>query len=613
MIVPIALLGAAVFGIHAMGSSKKTTPKSGGGRSYTLDAGLPVPIRDQVLGALTSESDPAQLDALAGAIAPAYPLSAIALRSKSARLRTQNPVSPPSGSSGSNASSDVANVVDPLATIPEPTRSQIADQLARQTDAGALDTYATQLAPIYPAASTLLRVRAMQLRTAAAAAAVSAPPAPPAPTPAPTPPPIIAPTPPAIAAPPVVTPPPIAPAPVVTPPPIVAPPSTAPASSASTSAGLPTTPATVPVTPAPIVTPPSATPPRILSGLDVGMPIEVQKAVAGALTAESDPAKLDGFASAIQAQYPIAAGLLVGKAQMLRARSAAAVAAATPAPALPPAPTTAAPRVPLTMSPYMMGDDRTRVGRNGGRPSGFPFILLRPTDATYPAKIAKEATGFEGNWGEMTSLNPHLAPGGKWMNLAAGDALNIPWEWAPTLARIYQVQTDPGVTPATTPIANAALPMRPASTTSAAIPAAPTPPALPPAPTPPSTSSSSSSSSTPTPTTMFTPVSTLPASTPSAAPIPIAAAPAPAPPQVPDPLLTYVVQPGDSAARITGNIVHDQSRWHELVAANPKKPTSADGNFKSLMPGERLTLPDSWVSTHAPSAAPGGGSSVAFA
>ncbi|MFI5296734.1 MAG: hypothetical protein ACHREM_01440 [Polyangiales bacterium] len=566
MIVPIVLMGAAALGVAAMDRSKKTGRSSGGARrSYTLDAGLPAPIRDQVLAALANESNPDQLDALATAVAPAYPLSAAALRMKATRLRATNPVAPPS------TSADVANASDPLATIPEPTHSQIADQLARQTDASALDTYATQLAPLYPAASTLLRVRAMQLRTAAAAAAVAPPAAPPPPAiaapPIVAPPPII--TPPAIvAAPPVVAPPIVAP-PIVVPPPVAAPPAIA-----SSSAGLPTTPIVPPIAAPPVVMPPPP-PASVVSGLDPGMPIEVQKAVLGALTSETDPAKLEGFGGAIAAQYPVAAGLLVGKAQMLRAR------AATPAPALPPAPTAAAPRVPLTMSPYMMGDDRTRVGRNGGRPSGWPFILLRPSDATYPAKIAKEATGFEGNYGEMTSLNPHLAPGGKWITLVAGDALNVPWEWAPTLARIYQVQTDPGVTPQASPVPNAAPLLRPTSTTTSA---APPPPALPPAPPP-----TSSSSSAP-PTTA-----------------------APAPPQVPDPLLTYVVQAGDSPSRIAGNIVHDQSRWRELVAANPKKPKSADGNFKSLMPGERLTLPDSWTSTHAASPAAAGGSSVAFA
>ncbi len=594
MVIPIVLFGAAALGVAAMDGGKKRKVV---GRRYTLDAELPAPLRDQVLAALASEKSPDKLEAFASAIAPSYPLTASALRTKASVLRYANPASV------------VPNTDDPLAAIPEPAHSQIADQLARQTDPSALETYATQLAPIYPAAATLLRVRAMQVRalTASAAAAATTSPALPAPPPivapptAPTPPPTPAaplPTPPPIAAPiPIATAPTTTTAPLPTPPPIAPTPS-APAPSATTSPGLPTTP-----------TPPIA-PTTILDGLDPGMPIEVRKAVLGAITAETDPSKLEGFASAIQAQYPIAAGLLIGKAQTLRGASASASASPTPTAAPPPTPPTPAPAsTALTRSPYKMGDDLTRVGRNGGRPSGFPFIVLRPTDATYPAKIAKEATGFEGNYGEMTSLNPHLAPDGKWMNLVAGDALNIPWEWAPKLTGRYDVRTDPGVTPATSPVGNAAPLIR--SSTLAPTPSATPTPTLPAAPastTASTTASTPSSSSSATPT--YTPVSTIaPSSSSSVAALP------PTPPQVPDPMLTYVVQPGDSPMRIAGNIVHDQSRWHELVAANPKKRTAADGSFASLMAGERLTLPDSWVSTSlaARSSAPAGGSHAAFA
>jgi hypothetical protein len=570
--VPMVLFGAAALGIVAMDSSSKK--KRGRRRTYTLDADLPVPIRDQVLAALASENDADKLESFATALAPAYPLTAAALRSKANLARVTNRVAP------TDATPDAGgvNAIDPLTSVPEPTRSQIADQLARQTDASALDTYAGQLAPMYPAAATLLRVRAMQIRTAAAAAAIT-PPAPPT-IAAPTPPPIItAPTPPPIAAPPSSTPAPTdatSTAPAPTPPPIVTSPSSTPApSSAASSPGLPTSP---------------VTPPPILDGLDPGMPLEVRKAVLGAITAETDPAKLEGFASAIQAQFPIAAGLLVGKAQTIRGASATPPAIKTSAPATAPSPS-----VPMTMSPYKIGDDLTRVGRNGGRPSGFPFIVIRPSDATYPAKIAKEATGYEGNFGEMTSLNPHLAPDGKWMNLVAGDALNVPWEWAPKLASRYDVRTDPGVTPSTSPVPNAA-PLLRSSTTSA--PMAVTPPMLPAAPT--STSSAA-------PSTTFTPVSTI-------APSLSSSAPSAPPPQVPDPMLTYVVQPGDNPSHIAKILVHDERRWRELVAANPKKRTTPDGNFASLMPGERLTLPDAWVSTSlaARSSAPGG-SHAAFA
>lgn len=71
---------------------------------------------------------------------------------------------------------------------------------------------------------------------------------------------------------------------------------------------------------------------------------------------------------------------------------------------------------------------------------------------------------------------------------------------------------------------------------------------------------------------------------------PIAPSPAPAPP----PAATYVVQAGDTPSVIAEKLAHDGKHWPELVAANPGKPTSADGSFASLRPGETLHLPASW-------------------
>jgi nucleoid-associated protein YgaU len=57
---------------------------------------------------------------------------------------------------------------------------------------------------------------------------------------------------------------------------------------------------------------------------------------------------------------------------------------------------------------------------------------------------------------------------------------------------------------------------------------------------------------------------------------------------------TYAVLAGDNPSKIAQKIVHDGRRWPELVAANPQKPRAANGNFKTLLPGEILTLPASW-------------------
>jgi nucleoid-associated protein YgaU len=59
-------------------------------------------------------------------------------------------------------------------------------------------------------------------------------------------------------------------------------------------------------------------------------------------------------------------------------------------------------------------------------------------------------------------------------------------------------------------------------------------------------------------------------------------------------LRTYRVVGGDSPSRIAKKLTGNDARWPELVAANPQKPKKPDGTFKSLQPGEVLTIPSSW-------------------
>jgi hypothetical protein len=173
--------------------------------------------------------------------------------------------------------------------------------------------------------------------------------------------------------------------------------------------------------------------------LDPNMPPAMQSAVLGALTTEQDPVKLQAFAQEIQAQYPIAAGLLMAKANALRMQPA-------PFPQPQPGPAPGPSPQPLP-GVFPIGDDSTRTGRNAGRPSGYPFIHLRG-ESTYPAKIAKQATGSEMNYPQMSKINPQFARDGvHWVNIQTGDALNIPWEWAPKLLGLYRIEVDPGVAP----------------------------------------------------------------------------------------------------------------------------------------------------------------------
>jgi hypothetical protein len=175
--------------------------------------------------------------------------------------------------------------------------------------------------------------------------------------------------------------------------------------------------------------------------LDPNMPPAMQSAVLGALTTEQDPVKLQAFAQEIQAQYPIAAGLLMAKANALRMQPSP-----FPQPQPGPGPAPGPSPQPLPGA-FPIGDDSTRTGRNAGRPSGYPFIHLRG-ESTYPAKIAKQATGSEMNYPQMSKINPQFARDGvHWVNIQTGDALNIPWEWAPKLLALYRIEVDPGVVP----------------------------------------------------------------------------------------------------------------------------------------------------------------------
>ncbi len=448
LLVPLILLGGATVALAAASAKKKKLEPDvppGTPRTYTLDAGMPPTLRDQVLAALTTEKDPAKLEAFAAAIADAYPLSAAALRTKEAMILSLQPLAP--------------TPFQP-APIPVPPASVLPDP-----------------APIIP--------------------------------------------------------------PLPFPIPVVP------------SAAVPATP--------------------LLGGLDPGMPIEMQRAVVGALTTENDPAKLEGFASAIQAQYPISSGLLMAKAQALRLAHPSAPFPVSPAPPAPTPPVPIAPAVlpfpvPQVPSAFPVGGDSTRTGRNAGRPTGYPFILLRG-ESTYPAKIAQQATGSETNYPQMSKINPQFAKDGvHWVNIQSGDALNIPWDWAPKLAGTYLIEIDPGVTPPLTPLALPAI-----------FPGAPSM------------------------------VPALPALTTS---------PSPMTPQVLSAAFTggtYTVLAGDFATKIAKKLTGNGNRWRELVAANPQKKTLTDGNFASLMPGEVLHLPASWSSAPITAALPAGGSNAAHA
>jgi hypothetical protein len=401
------LLGAAAVGLIAASASAGDKGKSGGGggRTYTLDKNLPPALRQQVLAALATEKNPASLLAFAADCAnQGYPLAATALTQRAVELGGAQPLPPgpqpqPSPQPSPQPTPGL-NPVDP-GLLPEPPRSQVLSALQFGTDPNALEALAVQVNQQgYTYAAQALRLKEAALRAM-----------PPQPQPAPTP---------------------------VQPQPLPLP--------------VPT-----PVQPQPAPQPAPVNP----FSLDPGMPPAMQAAVLGALTTEQDPVKLQAFAQSIQNLYPIAAGLLMAKANALRLQPGPGPAPTPvgPTPVVPPGPGPSPQPSPIpppgvlpTPGALPIGDDSTRTGRNAGRPSGYPFIHLRG-ESTYPAKIAGQATGNQGNYPQMSAINPQFAADGvHWKNIQTGDALNIPWAWVPKLASLYRIEVDPGVQSPSLPV-----------------------------------------------------------------------------------------------------------------------------------------------------------------
>jgi hypothetical protein len=401
------LLGAAAVGLVAATASGKGKGKSdgGGGRTYTLDKNLPAALRQRVLAALATEKDPGRLLSFAADCAnQGYPLAAAALTQRAVELGGVQPSPLPQP-----GPTPTGNPVDPN-QLPDPPRTQVLAALSTGTDPNALEALAQQMdSQGFTYAAQALRLKEQALRAL-----------PPQPQPQP------------------------APQPVPVP--------------------IPT-----PIQPAPQPQPgPQPSPAPSPFALDPGMPPQMQAAVLGALTTETDPVKLQAFAQAIQGTYPIAAGLLMAKANALRLQPGPTPQPTPvgPTPVGPPAPGPSPmppPGVLPAPSPtpqpgaLPIGDDTTRSGRNAGRPSGYPFIHLHG-ESTYPAKIAGQATGNQGNYPQMTAINPQFAPDGvHWKNIQTGDALNIPWAWVPKLSSLYRIEVDPGVTGPSATTTSAAL------------------------------------------------------------------------------------------------------------------------------------------------------------
>jgi hypothetical protein len=270
--------------------------------------------------------------------------------------------------------------------MPPQMRDQVLAALSSEQDPARLEWFASAIWMSYPLAAAALRTKAAMLRPVPIPVPpmpIPPMPIPPAPAPSVEPPPRPLPPPPPLVVP---------PAPPIAPPPIE-----------------PAPPAPTPVgPPMPIPVPPLPVP--LLGGLDPGMPIEMQKAVLGALTTEADPAKLQGFASAIQGEYPVAAGLLMAKAQaLLLAR-----------PVVPPAPIPGRPvpgpaPLPVPPAPVPVVTNGTYAVQSGD----------------FPIKIAQKLVHDGMRWRELVAANPNKkrAADGNFATLLPGEVLKLPASW----------------------------------------------------------------------------------------------------------------------------------------------------------------------------------------
>jgi nucleoid-associated protein YgaU len=131
----------------------------------------------------------------------------------------------------------------------------------------------------------------------------------------------------------------------------------------------------------------------------------MQRAITGAIGTETDPEKLEGFASAITAQYPVGASALMAKAQELRLGLG-------PDPHTPSAP--ASPTTPSTPA------------------TSVADAVYKVAAGDFPIKIATKLTGDGGRWPELVAANPQKKTGadGNFASLQPGEVLRLPESWS---------------------------------------------------------------------------------------------------------------------------------------------------------------------------------------
>jgi nucleoid-associated protein YgaU len=543
--MPFLLFLLSVATLVAVSSKSNAKGTNGRNQTFTLDVNMPDALRNQVLAALVSGTDPATLDAFALAIQAQYPLSAGLLHAKATTLRGGLSASP----------SLPAPMPDPGGppldlSMPASMAAFIHSELANETDPNKLLALANTIAAQYPLAANLLTQRAGTLNVQPAQ---SPPVVPPAPQPAPANPSVPALNMPGLD--------PGMPADL--------------AQAVMTALSTETNPAklqgeaqeiggTYPLAAGLLnaranallaTQSPAGVPSGSQVGLDANMPPATVQLVMTELATEADPTKLETLADQLAPQYPTAAGLLRTRANVILATR-------------PPMQIVPGPSAPSVISTYAV------------KAGDFPW------------KIATQYTGQGARWPELVAANPQKARAkdGNFASLLPGERLSLPGSWVTPAA------------PSAPPAAAAANPP-PLDLSATTLPViAPSPPAPGLDANIPSNVASAVTNALQTgtdPSQLHGFATAIAPRYPAAANLLATKANALAIPS-PSGAASYRVKAGDSPSKIAASLVGNGNRWKELVAANPQKKIAANGNFASLVPGEILQLPPSWSANGAP-------------
>jgi len=395
--IPLLLLAGGAAALFAL---TKTTPST---RTVTLDPNLPPQIASEVQNQMLTQKNPGVLLAMAEALAPKYPQTAYQLRYQAWVLQGSQgtpPAAPAPGAPGLPGSLGTVTCAMLDKLIDQPTCTAVINALMTSNDPAALSGFAATIAQKYPVAAALLNGKAQLIQEVQSLPPLQLPPLPGIPgIPGQPPQPQGPPAPPQPGGPP------------------------------------------MPPTPVP------AGKPQECALYDNGLTAAQCTQITQQLTNDQDPASLMAFA-ATYAAFPVAYGMLKGKADFLSGLGGGGLPGIPGFPGQPPQP------APAGQPTYTLADSTTYTGANAGRPKPSVMIVTgsRPNvaNANSPASIAHVATGNQASMMMLAALNPQLTLGAgpKMMGGAVGQAVNVPWAWAPALAQAgYDVRQDDGAGP----------------------------------------------------------------------------------------------------------------------------------------------------------------------